>query len=432
MPPLRSRRLETLFGGPIDETLTFGQVAGLVPNAGEGPDLDFKQETYVTSGNGGQKGTKDLCGDVAAMANAAGGVIVLGMEEDDHARAKGHLPVDTSDDERRRLRQTVYGNVLPAPTFDIIPVEDPANHGHGFLVIWIARSAGAPHAFSPQGTGRHYPRRVGTEKVWLSEAEIAEAYRARFAGLTDRLSQADKIETEFLKRLSPDQVFVVVTLVPDLPGMFTINNEALRAFGTTYAHKSVVAMGIPMSSISSTQVRYRRLVASGSSHAHLPHSYVACELHQDGSGAFASSSTRRWWTPYVSTRRGWLTTTTWCSGSLRLCACSAPTHGTGRLPAASPTFAPRSGPPVRTSPSRSSATSACATSGLALRSSTNSHRLTPSPTSTTWPPKAAGRWRRPTGSRAVSTRRSASQKPRSSRLTGICVSATGIRQPGKH
>ena len=288
MPTLRSRRLETLFGGPIDDTLTFEQVMGLIPNAGESPDLDFKQETYVTSGNGGQKGTKNLCGDVAAMANAGGGVIVLGVQEDDHARAKGYLPVDTSDDERRRLHQTVYGNVFPAPVFDIVPVEDPADVGHGFLVIWVARSAGAPHAFSPQGTGRHYPRRVGTEKVWLSEAEIAEAYRARFAGLTDRLDQADKIEADFLRRLTPDQIFVIVTLVPDLPGMFTIDNEVLRSFAVTYIHKPVVAMGVPMNSISSTLVRYRRLVASGSSEARLPYSYVACELHQDGSGAFAS------------------------------------------------------------------------------------------------------------------------------------------------
>ena len=115
MPTLRSRRLETLFGGPIDETLTFEQVKGLIPNAGESPDLDFKQETYITSGNSGQRGTKDLCGDVAAMANAGGGVIVLGMAEDDQAHAKGYLPVDTSDDERRRLRQTVYDRECVAP-----------------------------------------------------------------------------------------------------------------------------------------------------------------------------------------------------------------------------------------------------------------------------------------------------------------------------
>lgn len=289
MPTLRSHRLETLFGGPINETLTFGQIMGLIPNAGEGPDLDFKEQTYVTSGNGGQKGTKSLCGDIAAMANANGGVIVLGMEEDDQARAKGRRPVDTSDDERRRLRQTVYGNVFPTPLFDIIPVEDPANPGHGFLVIWVARSAESPHAFSPQGTGRHYPRRVGTETVWLSEAEIAEAYRARFIGLADRLDQTDKIEAEFLKRLGAGQIFVVVTLVPDLPGLFTIDNEALKAFTTAYQGKSASGMGVPMHGFWSTLVGYRRLVASGSTQAHLPYSSVACELHQDGSGVFASA-----------------------------------------------------------------------------------------------------------------------------------------------
>lgn len=47
-------------------------------------------------------------------------------------------------------------------------------------------------------------------------------------------------------------------------------------------------MGIQMSNFSSTLVRYRRLVASGSSQAHLPYRYHACELHQDGSGVFAS------------------------------------------------------------------------------------------------------------------------------------------------
>jgi predicted HTH transcriptional regulator len=149
VPTLRSRRLESLFGGPIDDTLTFEQVNALIPNAVESPDLDFKQETYATSGNGGHKGTKDLCGDIAGMANAAGGVIVLGIEEDTQARAAAYSPVDTSDDERRRLRQTVYGNVFPVPAFDLIPVEDPENLGQGFLVIWAARSAGAPHAYSP-------------------------------------------------------------------------------------------------------------------------------------------------------------------------------------------------------------------------------------------------------------------------------------------
>lgn len=81
---------------------------------------------------------------------------------------------------------------------------------------------------------------------------------------------------------------MIVTLVPDLPGMFTIDNEAFKAFTAAHLHKQIIAMGIQMSNFSSTLVRYRRLVASGSSQAHLPYRYHACELHQDGSGVFAS------------------------------------------------------------------------------------------------------------------------------------------------
>jgi Schlafen, AlbA_2 len=121
MPTLRSRKLESLLGGPIDHSLTFDQVGGLIPNAVEGPDLDFKQNTY------GNKldDKKELCGDVGGLANANGGIIVLGIEEDDQARAFAYHSVETSDDERRRLRQTIVGNLQPTPSFDVVPVEDP-------------------------------------------------------------------------------------------------------------------------------------------------------------------------------------------------------------------------------------------------------------------------------------------------------------------
>ncbi|GLI03808.1 AlbA family DNA-binding domain-containing protein [Phytohabitans aurantiacus] len=289
MPTLRSRRLENLFGGPIDRTLTFEQVKGLIPNAGEGPDLDFKRDTYVTSGNGGHKGTKDLCGDIGGMANASGGVIVLGIDEDDQARASGYSPVDTTDEECRRLRQTVYGNLFPMPAFDVVPVEDPKNPGMGFLVIWVARTAGAPHAFAPQGTGLHYPRRIGTEKDWLSEAEVAEAYRARFAGLADRLARVTEVEGELLPRLAPSKIFVLVTLVPDLPGAMTIDTAAFDTFRRGNANRQFGAFGIPMAGFTHSTVRRRRLVATSSQTSNEVSTGSACELHEDGCGVFATT-----------------------------------------------------------------------------------------------------------------------------------------------
>jgi hypothetical protein len=82
MVALRSRRLERLFGARLEQ-VTHAQVADFVTNAvAESYDLDFKGELYGRS----DKERRDLAGDVAALANTTGGVIVLGIEEDDQAR----------------------------------------------------------------------------------------------------------------------------------------------------------------------------------------------------------------------------------------------------------------------------------------------------------------------------------------------------------
>lgn len=282
MPTLRNRRLEQLLGGAIDETLTYAQVKGLIPHTAEGPDLDFKRDTYTSS----DRDRKALCTDVAALANANGGILVLGMDEDEQGRAATDTGVVISDDERRRLRQTVVGNIQPTPTFDILPIEDPDRPGTGFLVIWVARSATAPHAYVAQNKSMLYPKRIGTETAWLSESEVAEAYRARFAGFASRIEEAARIEADFVQRLAPDELFVVVTLVPDLPGSATINSAALKAFQMRNASCEVGAFGIPVGKFHRSTVRRRCLVGTASLERSKPYSRLACELHETGSGVF--------------------------------------------------------------------------------------------------------------------------------------------------
>jgi Putative DNA-binding domain len=80
---LRSPRLESIFGAPLD-ALTSQHIHGLVTSsAQEAFDLDFKKTLYGRT----DPDKWALAGDVAAMANTGGGVIVLGVEEDDRACA---------------------------------------------------------------------------------------------------------------------------------------------------------------------------------------------------------------------------------------------------------------------------------------------------------------------------------------------------------
>lgn len=79
MTSLRSRRLESLFGTTVDG-LTAEHIESLVENAVmEEFDLDFKRDLYERT----DQKRRDLAGDVAAMANSAGGVIILGVDDDD-------------------------------------------------------------------------------------------------------------------------------------------------------------------------------------------------------------------------------------------------------------------------------------------------------------------------------------------------------------
>ena len=122
MAALRSRRIESLFGAPVD-SLTAAHVHGLVAAAvQEAFDLDFKAPLYGR----GDSEKRALAGDVAALANTAGGVIVLGVAEDDHARAKAAPGVDLSDAEVSRMRQVVASLVAPMPVFDVFTVPDTA------------------------------------------------------------------------------------------------------------------------------------------------------------------------------------------------------------------------------------------------------------------------------------------------------------------
>jgi hypothetical protein len=256
----------------------------LVTNGvGEDYDLDFKGTLYGRS----DSEKRDLAGDVAAMANTAGGLIVLGVAEDGHARAASAPGVLVNDAEAARIRQTVASGVHPLPLFDLLTVEDSAQPGHGFLLIAVPRSVMFPHAVLVNDALR-YPRRNGATTRYLSEAEVAEAYRARFAGIAGRIDEAANIEAEFLTRLNTAaQAFAVVTLVPDLPGGFTIDTAAFQDFQRTILGHSpfVVPRGV---SFQRATVRRRRLFADANLDTASISSRLAAEFHETGAGSVAS------------------------------------------------------------------------------------------------------------------------------------------------
>jgi len=284
MALLRSRRLETLLGSPL-ETLTYGDVAGLAQTAcPEASDLDYKRTLY----DGSDKGRHDLASDVAALANAHGGLIVVGMDEDDgHASVAVGVPL--SDAETNRIHTIVAAQVAPVPRIEIHLLPNPDRPGSGLLLIEVESNAAGPHAVVVNRTSLRYPRRVGRITVFLPEHEVAAAYRDRFTGLQTRADELTAVATNLAGRLDTGAAYLTVALVPDRPGYMPIDAASFRTFqrALTGQDPHVLPRGIswqafqvvPGAFLASVTTTDERVAVTG----------VASLLHSTGAGAFATA-----------------------------------------------------------------------------------------------------------------------------------------------
>lgn len=202
---IRLPRVEDRLGCRVDQA-NEAAIARLV-GLRETDDLDFKQDHYKT----GAEGASSLSGDVAALANSGGGAIVLGVEDKD-AQAVELTPVAISDAEERRMRDLVTSYVYPFPQWDVFPVRLTGDSSRGYYVLAVAASDLRPHA-AKRGHGFAYPVRDGAKTRYLSEHEIASAYRNRFALVQSRVDRLDELSELVAEPTSPWQSVPWLTFV---------------------------------------------------------------------------------------------------------------------------------------------------------------------------------------------------------------------------
>lgn len=190
-------------------------------HAAEDVDIDFKQDNAYTKD---ADGLDEFAKDVTAMANARGGLIVVGVTENDQGNAERLNPVAISDKLHNQLVQALRSRVFPflPPDFRIRLIADsPTTPDCGYILIGIPRSPVAPHAVRPtggKGQQRYgYARRLGRTTAWLDESEIATLYRDRFRLAEDhshRVTSQFENDCEWLAAPADGSIRLDVSLVP--------------------------------------------------------------------------------------------------------------------------------------------------------------------------------------------------------------------------
>jgi hypothetical protein len=272
-------RLTALFGAPIDALDENAIQSAITSRIPEDFDLDWKEAHYPQHKN------RDMASDIAQLANTFGGIIVLGVKEQ-NGRADTPNPVSLGDDQERRIREVISERIrpfLPGVSFKSIPTSP----GVGYLIIVVPQSADAPHAVVQDKRLLAHPVRDGTKTRWLSEYEVAARYRDRYqarAAVTDRL---DVVHVEGISHIALWKFpWLAVSLVPLVKGHRGIGSEGLaseQAFVSKWRETPS-----PQSPFIDPNIRVfpgirRAIVTETWQYAGLS-AHPHAELHYDGSG----------------------------------------------------------------------------------------------------------------------------------------------------
>jgi hypothetical protein len=221
-------RLIPILGAPVLEDLQevhLDRLLGVVETA----DLEFKEQTYDKSG----EKTKELAYDIAAMANDVGGLLIIGIADVD-GRATSLEGVDLNpfgEEEELRIHKIVASRLFPAPRIEVHRVDSTKRQGKVFYVISIPPSEWAPHAVAADFPSFRWPRRDGPGRRWMSETEIADAYRRRHGAEEDQVDQAHEIHRAMAEVLPhTEEGWLQLTLVPNRIGHMKLSRASVQEY----------------------------------------------------------------------------------------------------------------------------------------------------------------------------------------------------------
>ena len=159
--------------------ITDQQLIDLIGNQEENLWIDFKQQNYHRDPDDQEKHKREISKDVTAMANAEGGYIFIGIQEE-HGKAQGFFTVDKPDEIVKDVSNVCRQSIEPA--IQHLDVKTRFLEWNGkditLAILHIPPSDYIPHGFKWKGS-INFVRRYEdhTTEYPMSELGLALAGR---------------------------------------------------------------------------------------------------------------------------------------------------------------------------------------------------------------------------------------------------------------
>lgn len=193
--------------GPLtDELLDEAVNAGVK----EVIDLDWKDRLPKQAELKGS----DYAKDVAAMANAGGGVIVYGVAEEQRAATERTDAGDVDENYERSMHQVAISSIMPA-VFGL-KIHTIGAEPQRAVIVEVPASVDGPHLIY-RGEYFGAPVRNDADTVWMKERQLEAMYRARFDERRHATEALDRLYSDAAFGRSPGTAWMIAVAHPRVP-----------------------------------------------------------------------------------------------------------------------------------------------------------------------------------------------------------------------
>jgi schlafen family protein len=174
--------MSSLQGKPL-ETITERDLQQMVTQSEqESQTLEYKREPYKRNDDE----TSEMLRDISSIANAFGGDLLIGVDEDANGAALKLIGIKNPEEESQRIVSSCLSNIserMDGPRTHPVPLKD----GSFVLVVRIPRSLRAPHMVTFKGLNQFWIRH-DRQKSPMSIHEIKDTC-LKVEGLMEKLER---------------------------------------------------------------------------------------------------------------------------------------------------------------------------------------------------------------------------------------------------